>query len=279
MAWVVVAWATRLLEDERFRYPGLVRAGWGRFRVWGKGPSSPGGLEAIGVYAIFMGVLFLLSSVLPFSNAIGYVSVPLLAGALVALGHTWLGAYSPAETLSLTRPSGRALALAVALIPFAVWGCVRLNGLVQWLAERSGMHTASQGEEMIELILRSLGCQGGPVLQIIAIAVVPGICEELFFRGTVLAGLRRSIGPVGAVLLSSFLFAASHGSPDRFVPQCMLGLVLGVMVLRTGSIVPGMVLHAGYNSTICVLELWGMPMLEWFQRHFPSVAHQLGAGG
>jgi sodium transport system permease protein len=279
MAWVVVAWATRLLEDERFRYPGLVRAGWGRFRVWGQGPSSPGGLEAMGVYAIFMGTLLSLSGLLPSSNALAYVSVPLIAGGLIALLHTWLGAYSVADTLSFRRPSARAIAAALGLVPCALVACLGLNGLQQWLAQRMGFHGAGPGAELIERIVRELGAQGGPALQLLAIAIVPGICEELFFRGTMLSGLKRSIGPVGAVVLSSFLFAASHGSPDRFLPQAMLGLVLGAMALRTGSIVPGMVLHAGYNSTILAIELWGDRIWQALLEHCPSLARALHASG
>lgn len=96
-------------------------------------------------------------------------------------------------------------------------------------------------------------------------ALAPAICEELLCRGVVLSGLRRSLGPVAAVLISSLLFALMHGSPWRFLPQAAVGVVLAVLTLRSASILPAMLLHASYNAGLWVLDQQG----AWLLTHVP----------
>ena len=253
LAWVVIGWSTRLLEDERFRYPGLVRAGWGRFRRWGVGPAVPGGLEAIGVFAIAAGGFTMLSGYAAV-NAVALVCIPLIAFAAgPALLHCFLGAYDPRLTLSLQRCSGRSLGLAVVLIPCAV-----ALSIAVMLVQSHFMHGAEpSSESKIEEIAEQLRALGGLPLMVASMAVLPGICEELLFRGTVLSGLRRGIGPVGGILVSSFLFAALHADPERFVPQFFLGIVLAVLTVRAASIYPAMLVHAGHNSTVLIIDQFG----------------------
>ncbi|MCI0586733.1 MAG: CPBP family glutamic-type intramembrane protease [Planctomycetes bacterium] len=81
-------------------------------------------------------------------------------------------------------------------------------------------------------------------------AASPGVCEEMLFRGAVLRGLRRDLPRFRAVLLSSVLFAAFHFSFYRFFPQAALGVLLGFLTLRAGSLWPAIVLHAGHNALV-----------------------------
>jgi membrane protease YdiL (CAAX protease family) len=95
-------------------------------------------------------------------------------------------------------------------------------------------------------------------LSLLAIAVWPAIVEETAFRGALLGSLRRSMGDMGAVLASATLFAIIHIPPGGYrVPFTLaLGLALGALRLRTGSIVPGIVAHAVLNATTVVLTSW-----------------------
>jgi membrane protease YdiL (CAAX protease family) len=102
--------------------------------------------------------------------------------------------------------------------------------------------------QMLTQVITALDDQGGLALILLCVAACPGICEELLCRGTLLSGLRRSLGPIGGVVVSAFLFAAMHGSPYRFVPQFILGIVLAVLVLRSGSLFPAIALHAAHNG-------------------------------
>ncbi len=87
---------------------------------------------------------------------------------------------------------------------------------------------------------------------IFAMAVMPGICEELLFRGTVLSAYERC-GTRKAILISGVLFAMLHGSVQGFPVQFMIGIVLGYLVCYTGSIYTGMMVHTAYNAFILII--------------------------
>ena len=75
--------------------------------------------------------------------------------------------------------------------------------------------------------------------------VVP-LAEELFFRGVVYSSLRR-YGPVIATLGSAALFGLAHGLSVVLVVAVLLGAVNAVLVERSGSIWPAVVVHATNN--------------------------------
>ena len=267
LATVVVGWATRLLDDERFCYPGLVRAGWGRFRTWGKGPSTPNGLEVMGVFAVAVGGMTMGASLFQHAPAPILVAVPLLLFvATPALLHCWLGAYRPAEVLRLTRPPGHAVARALAAIPFAILLSLAIGNLQP--AAPPSDNTA------FEAIITELHGYG-PIIELLCLAVIPGICEELLCRGTLLSGLSRGTGAAGGVLLSAFLFACLHMSPYRFLPQLSLGIFLALLALRYRSLIPCVILHAGHNAGVLLLP--DIPVVSDALEKLPPLA-ALGVG-
>lgn len=92
---------------------------------------------------------------------------------------------------------------------------------------------------------------GWLVLNLLLLAVLPAICEELVFRGIVFNGLRK-FGNVAAIFISALFFALAHGSAMQFFYQFALGLVLAAVVYKTGSIVASMVTHFVNNATVVV---------------------------
>lgn len=88
------------------------------------------------------------------------------------------------------------------------------------------------------------------VLILLLVAVSPAICEEMLFRGFVLSGL-RSFGQWPAIAISALLFAFAHGSIYRMMPTFFLGLLLGYAVWKSGSLIPGVLIH-GLNNGIAV---------------------------
>ena len=88
-----------------------------------------------------------------------------------------------------------------------------------------------------------------------AIAVFPAACEEILFRGVVLPSLARPLGAMGAVLASALMFGLIHldlaGDALAFtrIPFAILvGVGLGLLRVRTGSLVPPIVGHAVLNT-------------------------------
>lgn len=249
LAVVVVAWATRLLDNERFCYPGLVRAGWGRFRTWGRGPTCPDGLEVMAVYGVAVAGMTMGAGLfvdLPTPLVAAAPLVLFVAGP--ALLHCWLGAYRPREVLLLNPAPRIGLLRAMAAIPFAML----LSSAIGTLQPEPPPGDTS-GIEAIFADLRSYGV----VVELLCLALIPGICEELLCRGTLLSGLVRGTGVVGGITLSAFLFACLHLSPYRFLPQFVLGLALARLALRYRSILPCIVLHAGHNAGLVLLDRTG----------------------
>ena len=86
------------------------------------------------------------------------------------------------------------------------------------------------------------------------LAVVPAVAEELAFRGVVLGALLRRMQAPGALVLQALLFALLHGSLFRLLPTFALGLLLGLLTLRTRSLWPAMLAHALNNGILVVLD-------------------------
>ncbi len=97
-------------------------------------------------------------------------------------------------------------------------------------------------------------------LKLFALAAVPAVCEELFFRGFLLSAFRTGMSMRLAVVFSGVLFGLFHvivGQSlfsERFVPTCLLGLILAAVCVRTGSLLPGMLLHAVHNGFLLTLS-------------------------
>jgi membrane protease YdiL (CAAX protease family) len=88
---------------------------------------------------------------------------------------------------------------------------------------------------------------------VLATAVVAApLAEELFFRRILLGWLEKKLPEAdgaAAIAISAAAFALAHqGQGLAYVPLFPLGLVLGFITRRTGSIVPCILLHALFNA-------------------------------
>jgi membrane protease YdiL (CAAX protease family) len=100
---------------------------------------------------------------------------------------------------------------------------------------------------------------------VVAAIVVAPIAEEFLFRRVLqgwLETLPLPLGPATAIGLASLAFAAAHaGHGLAWLPLLALGIVLGVLVRQTGSIVPAILLHALFNAVsvgLLLLQLSGL---------------------
>lgn len=93
------------------------------------------------------------------------------------------------------------------------------------------------------------------LLEIISVAVVAGIVEELIFRGIAMSRLKPVIGTVGAVIVSAVIFGISHGTPIAIGYATVLGIVFGLIYNAFESAVPTIVCHVFFNATSYALAL------------------------
>lgn len=84
-------------------------------------------------------------------------------------------------------------------------------------------------------------------LNAVVVAVVAPIVEELTFRGVGFSLLAR-FGSAAAVAGTAAAFAADHGLVEGFPALFLFGVAVALVRLRTGSIYPGMLLHACFNG-------------------------------
>lgn len=83
-------------------------------------------------------------------------------------------------------------------------------------------------------------------LLFVGVSVTAGICEELVYRGFLLQALTDATSSAFAVVLSSGAFGVAHAyqSPAGALRATLLGALLCVPVLFTGSLLPSMIAHA-----------------------------------
>ena len=94
-----------------------------------------------------------------------------------------------------------------------------------------------------------------PVLfaNLLAMAIVPAICEELVFRGVLLSWLKNSFHKKHlAVWLSAIVFSAIHIQFFGFFPRLLLGVYLGYLFLWTGSLWSCILAHFLHNAIVVV---------------------------
>lgn len=99
-------------------------------------------------------------------------------------------------------------------------------------------------------------------LALITFALMPAICEEWCFRGLLLSTLRLRWRPATAVLVSALVFGLFHVVVrdtlffERLLPTALLGVILGMVCVQTGSLWPGVLLHGVHNGLLLSLAAW-----------------------
>jgi CAAX protease family protein len=163
-----------------------------------------------------------------------------------------------------------ATALGFLLVPIAIaarWGASSVGqalrrlgvrsfrpGALKWMLAAIGaylvlaaVYTAVFGTPEQEDIAESFGTV--PV-QILLIVIAAPVSEEVCFRGMLFGGLRERMPRIAAALLSGLIFGALHALAglSAVPPLIAFGVILALLYEKTGSIVPGILLHMLNNS-------------------------------
>jgi sodium transport system permease protein len=145
-----------------------------------------------------------------------------------------------------------------------------LLGLSLWpLAYELGLFLRSAGfatlsEEQLDKVEGLLAeYRAAPIPAVVCVlAILPAVMEELFFRGYLFNALLQATRPRTAIFTSALLFGVFHLitagglAVERLPVSTFLGVVLGWLCWKSGSVLPGMLLHALHNSVLVSIGLY-----------------------
>jgi sodium transport system permease protein len=253
-AWLLILLTSSLLANEEvlFRGPDTATRGVARPR--------PRPLPSVGqaFAAAVMGIaaLWYAQGLAPAEFVPALIAQQAVAVLVPLLAISWWQRVDATSTFAVRWPAptaagGGAVLLAAGLIGAGLFG----TGAAATLAVRGGVAS----EEAIGLARRLVDViRGGPPWSaVLLLAVMPAVCEELLFRGWMLAGFAGASPPSrrawAAIAVQAAAFAGFHLLPERMPQTFVLGLVTGWLTLATRSLLPAIVAHAVHNATPVVL--------------------------
>lgn len=212
-----------------------------------------------------------------------FVIVSSLAGRLEGSTSTRLGVNATVTIilflllpLLITRISHATVASTFALHAASLtsWPAAVLLGLSLWIPayELEVLTLSTERLEVLRDLFESLKLDLRAIplsWKLTTLAVVPAVCEEFCFRGFLFSAIRRERSATLAVLGSGVAFAAFHVLVrdmllyERFLPTLLMGLMLGLVRARSGSLYPGILLHVLHNSLLLTLAHFETRIAEW----------------
>jgi sodium transport system permease protein len=252
--WLALRWAIIQFQREEvlFREAERLEVGLWLKRLLRDKETRPSAGQALFCFMLILGLSWFslgLGSELLVTNVVrflAFVATPTLMMAVMLTTQ-------PRQSLALRLPPWWSWPYAVVLVLVLTPPLAELTMLLLELSPNLKA-LIEQYQPFMEW-LRTVGQEGGKAdigtwQALLVFAWLPAVCEELTFRGFILTGLQRRFRPRTAVLLSSFLFSLLQMNVFQFLPTFVLGVVLGYLTTRCGSILPAMLFHLLYNTLL-----------------------------
>ncbi len=141
------------------------------------------------------------------------------------------------------------------LIPvlFFFWAAQNLIGEVNNALDKALPPPAWFWELFNKIFESDYGIYGA----ILKVVIMAPVIEELIFRGVIMHGLMRNYSKFTAVFVSALMFALFHLNPWQFPATFILGIVLGILMVRTRNIFLCIIGHAINNGLVLVsIQYW-----------------------
>jgi ABC-type Na+ efflux pump permease subunit/membrane protease YdiL (CAAX protease family) len=168
----------------------------------------------------------------------------LLAIGLPCLLLAWYFKLRFETTFSLRVPSAPATIAALLIA-----GSVVPIGMLMRDLQAFCFPSLSGGDE--SLAFQEQLITSGSFAGIVAVfAVLPGICEEIMFRGMLLAGLRAKLSPMALVAAVGIIFGVFHIHAEKIALVSLTGALLAYVCVASGSIFPGILIHIANNGLL-----------------------------
>ena len=176
------------------------------------------------------------------------VPVQLVMGLGIPSFVSWWRRVSVKGGLSVATASWRAIVSGF-VTGIGAWGA---GSLLYQFVQAPILPVLPEQTEAVRKLL-SFEQPGGALYIIGVAALIPGICEELLFRGALLSCL-RPFGARTATIVSALAFTLAHFEPARTVPLFALGLAAAWLAWSSRSVVPAIVFHVTNNTIAVLLE-------------------------
>lgn len=147
------------------------------------------------------------------------------------------------------------VAILLLLVPAIDWLTVWNDG---WDLGGAGAALRALQEQTESVLQQLMGTTtvGGLLANLLVVALVPAVCEELFFRAGIQNLMQRWLkNPHAAIWITAVLFSLGHGELFAFIPRLLMGAVLGYLYVYSGSLLPNMLAHFT-NNALVVLLYW-----------------------
>jgi ABC-2 type transport system permease protein/sodium transport system permease protein len=167
------------------------------------------------------------------------------------------------------------LLVGTLLIGLGAWGVAHESFVI---ADQLGI--GGLDAERIEQTKRSVeAMQAAPAwLLVICLAITPAVIEEFCFRGFLFSAFGKLLTPTRLIVVTAVIFGLFHvvtGNMllvERFVPTTLLGLILGWIAYRSGSVWPGVLTHLTHNALL-VLAAKYSEQLQFLGEGFDDQKH------
>jgi membrane protease YdiL (CAAX protease family) len=90
-----------------------------------------------------------------------------------------------------------------------------------------------------------------------ATIVLAPIAEEMFYRGIILRSAAR-VSQRYAIFFSALIFGLMHGNPYQMILGFLIGIVLGYVTIKTGSIIPSIICHMANNIVASIPDMFSL---------------------
>lgn len=125
------------------------------------------------------------------------------------------------------------------------------SGIEKWMKELEETAQALTDK------MTNVNTIGGLLLNLLVIALIPAVGEEMTFRGVIQQSLTRRMNPHIAIILSAAIFSFFHFQFFGFLPRLFLGILLGYMFYITGSLWTSILMHFVNNGAAVTLYYLG----------------------
>ena len=191
-----------------------------------------------------------LLKVVQISNSIGLFIVPAIILAMMASSKPfrWLGfrrkiTWSSIAWLLLIILTMQAVVAYTGMLNQNFHLPDFLSGVEEWMKR---MEDKAMGITEAFLKVNSLG---GLAVNLLMVAIVPAIGEELFFRGMIQPIFTRWFKNVHiAIFITAFLFSALHMQFFGFLPRFLLGILFGYLFVWSGNLWFPIMAHLIHNT-------------------------------